>query len=146
VSAVPAKDHDRRGARPTHLWHRWPDRRTRIATPIRIDRRTSLGRLLSQFKADVERRVVERKGEPDGADQALIQTALLLRADLFRMESNLFENGHTGTPTHHFVAAANALHRTLAALGIGEAPEIDRQRAESSQRTVEARLIREFTR
>jgi hypothetical protein len=129
-----------------HLWHKWPGRRTRIVEPIRIDRRTSLGRMLSQLKSDIEHRITERKGSIDAADQALIQTALLLRADLFRMESNLFENGHTGVAQHHFVATTNSLRRTLGALGIGEAPEVDRQRADDSRKSIEARLLREYTR
>jgi len=141
-------ERDRRGARPVHLWHKWPDRERRERQFIRIDRRTTMGRLLAQFKRDLEARVTKRNNgnPPDAVDQALIVDACLIRADLAELEKQLFETGRPGVQQNAFVATLNAFRKTLGMLGCGEMAEIDRKRADTSRRAVETRLFKELTR
>jgi len=147
AAAVKERDHDRRGARSMHRWNKWPDRERRIVDLHKIDRRTSLGRVLAQFKKDLETRVIEKRGRPlDAVDQGFIVDACLLRADISRMEKSLFETGNPGVPQNAFVATMNAFRKTLGMLGLGETAEVERHKVETSSRAVEARLFREFSR
>jgi hypothetical protein len=146
--ATVEKDRDRRGARPLHKWHRWPNRERNERQFAKIDRRTTMGRLLAQFKRDLEARVTKRNygTPPDAVDAALIIDACLIRADLAELERQLFGTGQPGVQQNAFVATLNAFRKTLGMLGCGEMAEMDRKRADTSRRAVETRLFKELTR
>jgi hypothetical protein len=136
------KAKERRGARPVHLWQMVPDQEPgkQVRQISRIDRRTTLGKLLKTFHADLCRHVTEKNGRPpDAVEVALINQCVTLRVKLAKLDQKIVSGDDGDLAGRQYIAWANTFRRSLAALNYGELAALLR-------RNSEAKLLREYNR